>query len=226
MDRKAIREYGLILADELDIVADEGLFDTDTHDILINISQNRVLLRLGAAIPKRFRTAKLLNITVDKRVYSIATDLVITDFLTFQSILHNVTGKRATPLIEIDPEDEWRYEDMDELSYWGYEDKDNIFIGPTATSTVAERLKSYYFAELEDMDADDDEPDMPIVCRPLISIDVLKQFTLADEGSLTKVDLYFEQELDRIVSALGMKSNFAAAGQKPSVREVLASRDA
>ena len=226
MDREAIREYGLILADELDIVADEGLFDTDTHDILINISQNRVLLRLGAALPKRFRTAKLIDITVDVRVYSIVDDLAITDFLTFQSILHNVSGKRATPLLEIDPEDEWRYEDMDPLSYWGYEDKDNIFIGPTATATVAERLKSYYFAELADMDADDAEPAMPIVCRPLISIDVLKQFTLADEGSLAKVNDYFDQELDNIVKTLGMKSNFAEAGQKPSVREVLASRDA
>jgi len=226
MDREAIREYGLILADELDIETDEGLFDSDVHNTLINISQNRVLLRLGAALPKRFRTAKLLNITADKRVYSIVTDLVITDFLTFQSILHNVSGKRATPLIEIDPEDEWLYEDLDELSYWGYEDKDNIFIGPTATSTVAERLKSYYFAELAAMDDDADEPAMPIVCRPLISIDVLKQFTLADEGSLAKVNAYFEQELDNIVTALSMKSNFAAAGQKPSVREVLASRDA
>ena len=226
MDREAIREYGLILADELDIVADEGLFDSDTHDILINISQNRVLLRLGAALPKRFRTAKLIDITVDIRVYSIVDDLAITDFLTFQSILHNVSGKRATPLLEIDPEDEWRYEDMDPLSYWGYEDKDNIFIGPTATATVAERLKSYYFAELADMDADDAEPAMPIVCRPLISIDVLKQFTLADEGSLAKVNDYFEQELENIVKTLGMKSNFAEAGQKPSVREVLASRDA
>ena len=226
MDREAIREYALYLADEFDIEDDEGLFDTTGLDVLINISQNRVLLRLGVALPKKFRTVKLLNITVDKRVYSIITDLSITDFLTFQSILHNVTGKRATPLIEIDPEDEWRYEDMDELTYWGYEDKDNVFIGPTATSTVANRLKAYYFAELPDMDDDTDEPDMPIVCRPLISIDVLKQFTLADEGSLTKVDLYFEQELDRIVTALSMKSSFAAAGQKPSVREVLASRDA
>ena len=226
MDRQAIREYALYLADEFDIEDDEGLFDTTGLDVLINISQNRVLLRLGTALPKKFRTVKLIDITADTRVYSIVTDLAITDFLGFQSILHNVSGKRATPLIEIDPEDEWRYEDLDELTYWGYEDKDNIFIGKTATATVAERLKSYYFAELPDMDDDADEPDMPIVCRPLISIDVLKQFTLADEGSLAKVNAYFEQELDNIVTALSMKSSFAASGQKPSVKEVLASRDA
>jgi len=226
MDRQAIREYGLILADEHDIVAGEGLFEDSNINTLINISLNRVLLNLAVALPKKFRTIKLINITADKRVYNIVSDLAITDLLAFQSILHNVTGSRATPLVEIEPEDEWRYEDFDELSYWGWEDKDNIFIGTTATATVAERLKSYYYAELATLDADDEEPDLPEPCHQLISIDVLKKFAIADEANSTKIELLYQQTLDEVVVGLSMKSSFTDSGRKPSTKEVLASRDA
>ena len=226
MNRKAMRDYTLLLADEFDVEESEGLFNAENLNVLINISKNKTTLDLAYGVPKKFRKIKLIDITANQRVYSIAADLLITDFLDFQDILQNVSGKRATPLIEIDADDEWRYEDLDELTYWGWEDKDSIFIGKTATSTVVSRLKSYYTAELPDLTKDSDEPAMPKVCHPLISIDVLKQFTLADEGSLNKVELYYQKELLNVINKLSTKSNFVYSGQKPSVKEVLASRDA
>jgi hypothetical protein len=226
MDREAIRNYALILADEYDLETGEGLFNETAHNILINISQNRVVLDVGRRVPLKFRKQKLITITANLREYTFTGDLAITDFLAFHSILHNVTGYRATPLLEIDLEDEWQYEDMDELSYWGYEDKDRIFIGPVSSSTTASRLKSFYFPEQADLAGDTSIPAMPNVCHPLIAIDVLRQFTVADEGSLAKMEILYEREVDRIVEALSMKSNFKESGSKRSIREVLTSRDA
>jgi len=120
MNRKAIRDYLDFLIDEFDIEEDEGLFTAENKNTLINISQNRVLLDLGKYAPNKFRKTKLISIAANKREYSIVSDLAITDFLAFNSIVHNVSGKRPTPLIEIDVEDEWLYEDEEELSYWGY----------------------------------------------------------------------------------------------------------
>ena len=226
MNRKEIRDYILILADEFDVDEDEGLFDAENLNVLINVSQNKVNMDMARLIPEKFRKTKLLDITTNKKTYSIVSDLEITDFLRFQKILHNVSGKRATPLLEIDPEDEWEYEDMEELTYWFREDKDNVCFGKTATSTAAERLKAYYISELAGLTEDSESPSMPAVCHPLISIDVLKQFVLADEGKWKEIEIYYQQVLLDTVRGLDVKSDFAYSGQKSSIRRILTSRDA
>lgn len=226
MNRKGIRDYLLILADEFDVEEDEGLFNNETVNTLIDVSQNVVQLDIGKLVPKKFRKTVLINITANKREYSIVSDLSITDFHAFHSILHNVTGKRGTPLIEIDSEEEWRWEDTDELTYWGYEDKDQIFVGTNPTSTVAERLKGYYFPLLADITSDNASPAMPIVCHPLIAIDVLKKFAIADEANLGRIQLYYQDQLSIIAEGLSMKSVFRDSGPKPSAVEVITSRDA
>jgi hypothetical protein len=197
MNRQQLRDYTRILADEL-TEAPEGLFGDTQLDTLINVSQDNVLLALADKLPKQFRKPALISITANKRVYDIATDLSITDFLRFSCILRNLAGEKPVPLTYWDVEDIWEVSTVGEKGTpvgWGYESRTEIFFDPTPSTTVADRFKAYYYAELPDLADDNASPALPKPAHPLISLDVLRQWNFRDE----KVQQLLEERFSQMI---------------------------
>jgi len=187
MDLEAIETHIRTLADEL-TEAPEGLFTDTELDTLINLSLVNVELDLLEFMPWYFRKAGTpFTITVNTRTYDISSDLGISDHLLFETILHNKTNEKATPLTYIEnPEDLQQYTHVGKTGAdpetWMYEGYDTIAIDPTPSGTVASRLKPYYFRKIPDI-ATGETPFLPDFAHPLVALDTLLCWYIRDEKS-------------------------------------------
>ena len=188
MIRSAITTHIRTLADEL-TEAPEGIFTDTEIETLINLSQVNVEMDLLEFMPWYFRKAgTAFTITVNTRTYDISSDLSISDHLLFETILHNKTGERATPLVYLEsPEDVQQYTYVGHTAAdpetWMYEGYDTIAIDPTPAGTVASRLKPYYFRKIPDLAGDSESPFLPGFVHPLVALDVLLCWFIRDERS-------------------------------------------
>jgi hypothetical protein len=226
MDRSEIRVLTRIEADEL-TEANQGLFTDDHLDILLNVAQSKLALKLITIVPWMFRKSKVFAYTAAKTSYDIATDLVITDLLVFETIVHNKTNESAKPLYFVEsPNDLWQYGYVGatgtDPKAWAYLDNASIAILPTASGTVADRLKAFYFKRIEDMDDDADEPDLDAALHPLIAYEVLLRWMIRDKDSeiyrmvAAKAALEFEEAMN----LFAMKQGFTT-GRLPGAQEYL-----
>jgi hypothetical protein len=212
-------------ADELTAYS-EGLFTDSDLDILINLSQNNVLLDLIDKAPRYFRKTVLISLKASTRTYDVYTDfaLVKARFIGFESILHNKTGDPALPLLEVDPDQEGEYvlvgQTESDPMVWGYEGHGVIFISPMVSAAATSRLKGYYFEFLADM-VEATECALPVIAHQLVILDVLKQWAIREEASINNIELRYQALLFSVGRQLSMISMFKEAGPKPSIREVL-----
>ena len=209
MKRGEIRDYIRILGDEL-TEAPEGLFTDAQLNTLINISQRKVQKELANYIPWYFRQTKLISLTANKKVYSIDTDLLITDFLVFEKIIPNVTAQEAIPLLYLEPKDIRLHEKVGDTAAmpkgWGYETSSSIFFVPTPASTTASALKAYYIRRIPDLNHDTSDtppsvatPLLPEEAHQLIAIDVVRQWIIWDKSKFADADRRYSEVFSSIV---------------------------
>jgi len=200
---------------------DEDASIFDLNDI-INISQQNVYLRLLHLVPEEFRKSFKISLTAAKNEYNIVSDCSIADFWRMEDIYHNELAKPKHGLL---------YVDLDQIAdigidvgetgvdpkCWYWESKGVIGILPVPSSTVAERLKAYYFYEIPDLNHDTDDvspnvatPLLPKVAHKLIAIDGVRQLQIAsEEGALEVIEIYKREE-ENVLKLLGMKPSFAS----------------
>ncbi len=226
MDREDIRTLIRVEADEL-VATDQGLFTNEHLNTLINISQRKLQLKLITLIPWMFRKSSAVDYTISKTSYSIATDLSISDLLMFETILHNKSNQRPTPLAFVrSPNDFWQYgyvgQTGSDPKAWGYLDKDSIAILPIAAATVVDRMKVYYFQRIADLDADDEEPELDESLHDLVAYDVLLRWMIRDKDSeiYRMIQAKGAVNFEEAVSTLTMPQGFDT-GRLPGAHEYL-----
>ncbi len=228
MNLEQIRRYTRVLADELTEYP-EGFIENTDLDILINIAQNNVQLEIIKYVPKCFRKTTLFSITTGVPDYNIVSDLGITNHLRLEVILRNKPGELPKPLIEIDPEDAWQWTAGSEPRAWYQEERLVIMLTPPAAETYADRYKIYHFEELPDLNQDSTHdpstgkysiPDMPKIAHPLISLDTLRQWAIADEEYASDINARWEEMVSKVVIELSTDS-LIKARLKPKRKEYI-----
>jgi len=234
MIRSAIRTLIRIEADDL-TESPKGLFTNDSLDILINVAQRKLQLKLIRLIPWMFRKNVTFDFTIAKTDYDIATDLVITDLLMFETIVHNKANTPAKPLyFYSSPNDFWMSQDYvgatgSDPAAWAYLDKDTITILPTASGTVADRLKAFYFFRIPDLNHDSSDvspnvatPHMDASLHGLIAYEVLLRYMIRDkDGEIYRiVATKAANEFEEAMEALTMPQGFST-GRLPGAGEYL-----
>jgi len=223
MKRSDLRHYIRVLADEL-TEAPEGLMADEDLNILMDISQNNVALRLAPSLPNKFLENTTFSTVANQGVYNIETDIGITDCLAISDILHNLSGKNPLPLIFVeDIDDKYQYGAIGEtgvMRYWGYESKSEIWIMKVPASAEADRFKVYHIKERTDMADDDAAPDLPKSAHVLVAYDVLYQWAMRGGGNVKTVEAIYQKAQDEVIDLL--KQNFSIrTGMKPSVKELI-----
>ena len=187
MDLEAIIVHIRTLADEL-TEAPQGLFTDAALAVLINASLINVELDLLEHMGWYFRKpGTAFSITANTRTYDISSDLSISDHLLFETINHNKTGEKPTPLLFLEsPEDIQQYSYVGQTAAdpkaWMYEGYDTIAIEPTPAGTVASRLKPYYYRKIPTITTGQ-IPFLPDFAHPLVALDVLLQWYIRDDKS-------------------------------------------
>ena len=214
MKRGELRNLVRILADEL-TEAPEGLFTDVELDSLLNISQRVVQRDLANYIPWYFRKSKELSLTLSKKVYSISSDFLITDFLIFEKIVPNVLQSEARPLLYLEPKDIWLHEKVGDTALvpkgWGYETKDSVFFVPTPSQTQSGVLKAFYMMRIPDLNDDtSDEPPkvatplLPEEAHQLLAIDTLRQWFIRDQSNLNDINQRYREILQNVILQMSM----------------------
>lgn len=234
MNRQELREYIRFLINEYTerpegFIKDETTGEIDLN-LLINISQVRVQIDLLPDIPHFFVKPVLLNISANKNVYDVETDWSITNFILFEDIFHNQSGKKPDGLLYAERDQIQEFDikvgGTGEPKIWTYEGRKSVGFYPIPASTVNERYKGYYFYELPDLNQDTDHnpseskyaiPDIPKAAHPLIGLDVVEQIQTADESGALEIKKIKEFEKNKALKLLGIKPSF-----RTEVRESLA----
>jgi hypothetical protein len=215
MDRLAIRRYvRFLITEHTDkpeaFIKNESQVEIDLNNI-INIAQTKVELDLIPEVPHFFRKPALLSITVNKNVYDVVTDFNISDFLLFEDIFHNETGKRPQGLLYVSLDQVYEYTTVgkvDKPRVWTYESDTSIRFEPIPNLTVANAYKAYYFRKLPDLNQDTDHdpsegkyaiPAMPAAAHILIAIKATIDIQIAKKsGVLDFMKLYEIQKAETL----------------------------
>jgi len=229
MNRKQIRDLARKIMDE-ETEAPEGLLFNIDIDVLINIAQGRVEMELIPYIPREFRKPVLISLVAAKPTYNVVTDLLLTDFLVFENIFHNESGKKPQGLQYIEPDQLYDYWTVGETGQdprvWLYEEKDTIGIYPIPTASLANRLKGFYFYEVPDLNEDEDKdhdpasskysiPAMPKAAHPLIAVDTVRLIHLVAEEESSDIDRIYATYFSSAINALSIEPSLGSRVRGP-----------
>ena len=127
----------------------------------------------------------------------------VQNFLMFEGIFQNQAGEYRTPLVYLNPSDNFLYESVgteaapNTIRYWGYKDVDEIYFVPVPNAGAASQLLATYFRKITDLSADTDVPELPRNTHDLIALDVLKQWGVRDKSGSGGIDARYQALLQR-----------------------------
>ena len=127
----------------------------------------------------------------------------VQNFLMFEGIFQNQSGEYRTPLVYLNPSDNFLYESVGtevapkDIRYWGYKDVDEIYFVGIPNANAASQLLATYFRKIADLSADTDVPELPRNTHDLVCLDVLKQWGVRDKSGTGGVDARFQALLQR-----------------------------
>jgi len=156
MNRLELRTYIRDLGDEPDEYP-EGLFTNVKLNALINLSQQRVALKLARFIPWAFQKKFNFSTVINKKTYSIGTDLAVTDFFMMNGIYRNVAGRKAKELVFLEKDQIgslWHVDEGGEALAWTYDDAGNIMLSHLPAESVAGKYVGYYIPIFPDLNHD------------------------------------------------------------------------
>lgn len=128
----------------------------------------------------------------------------VQNFLMFEGIFQNETGEKRTPLIYLNPADNFLYETVGaevapkDIKYWGYKDVDEIYVVGIPNAGAASQLLGNYFRKIPDLSADTDVPELPRNAHELVACDVLRQWGIRDKSGSQGVEARYQNLLQRV----------------------------
>ena len=208
--------------------APEGLITNINLNLLINIAQGRVEMELIPYIPREFRKTVLISLVAAKPTYDVVTDLSLTDFIVFENIFHNESGKKPQGLRYIEPDQLYDYWTVGKTGQdpevWLYEKEDTIGIYPIPAASLANRLKGLYFYQIPDLNSDETHtpasslyaiPDMPAAAHPLIAVDTVRLIHLIGEEESSDVDRIYATYFSSALNALSIEPSLGSRMRAP-----------
>ena len=235
MNRKLIKEYIRILADEL-TEAPEGLFTNLELDLLINLSQQSTALVLFPHIPWAITKSFLISVTANKREYIVETDFSLSDFFMMDGIFHNESGYRQAELLYMEKDQLVEYNIIgrtDDPKVWSWESMGVIAFDPCPDQTVANKYKGVYvpiFEDLNDDETHDPENDKYAIpfngssilkpTHPLIALDVMKQWVMRSGVSSAEIDKRYNNTLRDVLFAMSQVQGLTWRG-RPDIKEII-----
>jgi len=237
MKRGDLRDYIRLLADEL-TEAPEGLFTNAELNLLINISQQNVVLALAPHIPWAVTKTFLISLTANKREYTIETDFSLTDFFMMDGIFHNESGYEQTELLYVERDQLVEYNVIGQVGdpkVWSWESMEKIAFDPCPNEAVVNKYKGAYIPIFKDLN--DDTTHDPVTSKyaipfngssiltpthPLIALDVLKQWHIRGEEENADIKERYKEIFADVLFTMQQAQGVNWKGRLP-VREVLRS---
>ncbi len=127
----------------------------------------------------------------------------VQNFLMFEGIFQNETGEKRTPLIYLNPSDNFLYETVGQevapkdIRYWGYKDVDEIYFVGIPNAGAASQLLGNFFRKIPNLSADADVPELPRNTHDLVALDVLRQWGVRDKSGSQGVEARYQNLLQR-----------------------------
>lgn len=127
----------------------------------------------------------------------------VQNFLMFEGIFQNETGELRTPLVYLNPADNFLYETVGQevapsaVRYWGYKDVDEIYFVGIPNADAADQLLGNYFRKIPSLSEDTDVPELPRTTHDLVALDVLKQWGVRDKAGSAGVDGRYQALMQR-----------------------------
>jgi len=235
MKRGELRDYIRLLADEL-TEAPEGLFTNAELNLLINLSQQNVVLALAPHIPWAVTKTFLISITANKREYIIETDFSLTDFFMMDGIFHNESGYERTELRYVDRDQVVEYNAIGETGdpkVWSWESMGKIAFDPCPDETTTNKYKGVYIPIFKDLN--DDTVQDPATSKyavpfngssilmpthPLIALDVLKQWHIRGEEENADIKERYKEVFANVLFTMQQAQGVNWKGRLP-IREMI-----
>lgn len=127
----------------------------------------------------------------------------VQNFLMFEGIFQNQTGEKRTPLVYLNPSDNFLHETVGtevapkDIRFWGYKDVDEIYFVGIPNAAAASQLLGNYFRKIPDLSQDTDVPELPKTTHELVSCDVLRQWGIRDKAGSQGVEGRYQTLLQR-----------------------------
>jgi len=238
MKRGEIRDYIRLLADEL-TEAPEGLFTNTELNLLINLSQQNVVLTLAPLIPWAFTKTFLISITAKKREYIIGADFSLSDFFMMDGIFHNESGYEQAELLYVERDQLVEYNVIGRTGdpeVWSWESMGTIAFDPCPDQTKTNKYKGAYIPIFKDLNEDiTQDPatskyaipfngsSILIPTHPLIALDVLKQWHIRGEEENADIKERYKEIFAGVLFTMQQAQGVNWKG-RPPVREMIKRR--